>query len=352
LSYISSKSKRNDQRSVFKRIQVIITVNNWKSKGDFKMFKGKVSIIGSGYVGATTAYTIMLSGLVSEIVLIDINRNKAEGDAMDLNHGISFVSPVQITGGDDYELIRDSDLIIITAGAAQKPGETRTDLLKRNTAIFKNIVDQILRYCDNEPILMVVTNPVDILTYVFYKLSNFPREKVIGSGTVLDTARLKYLIGEHTNIDTRNVHTYIIGEHGDTEVAAWSMTTIAGVRLEEYCRICNRCDAKKICKEDFYRQTKNSAYEIIQKKEATYYAVALAVRRITESLIGNENSILTVSSLMEGQYGINDICLSLPTIVNGKGADKVLELPFNDEEIDGLRKSASTLKGLAANIGF
>ena len=316
------------------------------------MFKGKISIIGAGFVGSTTAYTIMLSGLASEIVLIDINKDKAEGDAMDMNHGITFVSPVKITSG-DYSLIKGSAVIIITAGVNQKPGETRIDLLKRNTAVFRNITGEILKYCDNRTVILVVTNPVDILTYVFEKISGLQRKNVIGSGTVLDTARLKYLIGDHTNIDARDIHTYIIGEHGDTEVTAWSVTTIAGMKIDEYCQICRMCDNnEKICKSRYEMMTKNAAYDIINKKGATYYAVALAVRRIVESITGNENSILTVSSCLDGEYGIRDICLSVPTIVNANGIEKVIEVPFAESEIQALRHSAATLKELASQIGF
>jgi len=315
------------------------------------MFKGKISIIGAGFVGSTTAYTILLSGLVSEIVLIDINRDKAEGDAMDMNHGLSFVSPVKITAG-GYEEIEGSDMIIITAGANQKPGETRIDLLKRNTDVFKNIINEILKYCHDNTILMVITNPVDILTYITYKLSGFSKRNVFGSGTVLDTARLKYMIGEHTNIDARNVHTYIIGEHGDTETAAWSMTTLAGVEVEKYCKASGRCDSKFFSKEELYNNTKNAAYEIIEKKGATYYAIALAVRRIVECIIGNENSILTISSYFQGEYGIDDICLSVPTIVNSNGADKILELPFSDNEIQSLKNSAEKMKELVRELNI
>ncbi|MCL2663048.1 MAG: L-lactate dehydrogenase [Oscillospiraceae bacterium] len=321
------------------------------------MLKGKVAVIGAGFVGSTIAYTLMLSGLVSEIVLLDINGDKADGDALDMNHGMSFISPVKITGGDDYSNIKGSDMLIITAGVGQRPGENRIDLLKRNVAVFEDILNKSLKYCDSNTIIMVVTNPVDILTYVAQKVSGFPKNTVIGSGTVLDTARLKYLIGEYTGIDPRNVHSYIIGEHGDTEVAAWSMTTIAGISLEDYCGICKLCGDEKaggirICKDEFYVKTRDAAYHIIEKKGATYYAIALSVRRIVESIIGNENSILTVSSLLEGEYGIRDICLSVPTVVNSRGADGILELPFSEDECKALTASADTLSKLAREIGY
>ena len=315
------------------------------------MFKGKITVVGAGNVGSTIAYTLMLSGLVSEIVMIDINRDKAEGDAMDMNHGLCFVSPVKINAG-SYQDIKGSDMVIITAGASQREGERRTDLLKRNADIFQDIIDHVLKYCHDDTILMVVTNPVDILTYITYRMSGFSKKHVIGSGTVLDTARLKYLLGEHTNVDVRNVHTYIIGEHGDSEVAAWSVTNVAGMSVDAYCANSGCCDSMEICKESFYNKTKNAAYEIIDKKGATYYAIALAVRRIVECIIGNENSILTVSSLFEGEYGIEDICLSAPTIVGSDGAEQILEIGFSEEEVEGLRRSSQTLKELAKEIGF
>ena len=315
------------------------------------MFKGKITIIGAGAVGATTAYTIMLSGLVSEIVLIDINKNKAEGDALDMNHGISFVSQVKIIAG-DYSDIKGSDMVIITAGASQEPGEKRTDLLRRNAKILESIVENVLRYCHDDTILMMVTNPVDILTYITYKISGFSKNHVIGSGTVLDTARLKYLLGEHTNIDVRNVHTYIIGEHGDSEVAAWSATSVAGMNVDKFCEYSGVCDKEPMSNMHILENVKNSAYEIIEKKGATYYAIALSVKRIVECIIGNEKSILTVSSLLDGEYGINDICLSVPTIVSDDGAEKILEIDFDKEEICGLQKSAEKLKNLAKEIGY
>ncbi len=315
------------------------------------MFKGKITVVGAGNVGSTIAYTLMMSSLVSEIVLLDINKEKAEGDAMDMNHGVSFVSPVRIIAG-DYCDIKGSDMVIITAGANQREGEKRTDLLRRNADIFKNIIDNILRYCNNDTILMVVTNPVDILTYITCKLSGFSKNNVIGSGTVLDTSRLKYLISEKVKVDTRNVHTYIIGEHGDSEVAAWSVTNVAGMGIQEYCSCGGDCKSVDICEDELYGKTKNAAYEIISKKGSTYYAIALAVKRIVECIIGDENSILTVSSLFEGEYGISDVCLSAPTVVGSGGAERIIEIEFSQEELGGLLQSANTLKALAKEIGY
>jgi L-lactate dehydrogenase len=307
---------------------------------------GKISVIGTGFVGSTTAYTLMLSGLVSEIVLVDINKDKAEGDAMDMNHGVSFVKPTRIVAG-DYKDCTGSDIVIITAGANQKPGETRIDLVKKNTQVFKSIINELVKYC-SDSILLVVTNPVDILTYVTQKISGFPTNMVIGSGTVLDTSRFRYLLSEHTNIDTRNIHGYILGEHGDSEVAAWSLTNIAGMSMNEYCKYCARCAGDT--KHEIFENVKNSAYEIIEKKGATYYAVALAVKRIVECILRNENSILTVSSLINGTYGINDVCLSLPTIVNKKGVNSVIEVPLNDNELKAVKKSADTIKEVLSGI--
>jgi len=301
----------------------------------------KVTIIGAGFVGSTTAYTLMMSGLVSELVLIDVNKDKAEGEVMDLNHGMQFVRPVRVYHG-EYSDCAGSDIIIITAGANQKPGETRIDLVHKNTAIFRSIVNEVKKYA-TDSILLVVTNPVDILTYVTWKLSGFPVSRVIGSGTVLDTARFRYLLGRHAGIDPRNVHAYIIGEHGDTEVAAWSLTNIAGMTMDEFCRTCNKCEGQ-LSKYEIYNDVKNAAYHIIERKGATYYAVALAVKRIVEAIIRDENSILTVSSLLENKYGVSGVCLSLPTIVNSSGISNVLDLPLNSDEVSLFRKSAESMK--------
>ncbi|NLE25769.1 MAG: L-lactate dehydrogenase [Clostridiaceae bacterium] len=309
----------------------------------------KVTVIGAGFVGSTTAYTLMLNGLFSELVLIDINATKAKGEAMDLNHGLPFAKPVKIYQG-SYEDSKDSDLIIITAGANQKEGETRIDLVHKNTAVFKSIISEIIKYNSPEnTLLLVVTNPVDILTYVTWKLSGFPLNRVLGSGTVLDTARFKYLIGQHAGVDTRNVHGYILGEHGDTELPAWSLTSIAGMTMDTYCATCNECEN---CNEldKIFNEVKNSAYEIINSKGATYYAVALAVARIVEAIIRDEHSILTVSSILQGQYGISDVAISVPTVVDRNGINRVLEVPLSENEQKLLNHSAETLKSIIREL--
>lgn len=311
------------------------------------MFRGKLVMVGAGFVGSTCAYTIMLGGNFSEIVMIDINKDKAEGDALDMAHSAAFLKPVSVYAG-DYSDCKNADIIVITAGVNQKKGETRIDLLNRNGQIFKDIVSNIMRYAPEDVILLVVSNPVDILTYVTYKLSGLPKRQVIGSGTVLDTSRLKYLISRHTGVDARSCHTYIIGEHGDSEVAAWSMTNIAGMSMKEFFSHTGKCTNEDL--QNMYNEVKNSAYKIIEKKGATYYAIAAAVARITECIAGNENSILTVSGIFSGEYGIEDIALSVPIQLSGIGVEQILEVPIDAQELAGLHKSAETLKDNIAKM--
>jgi len=301
----------------------------------------KIAVIGAGGVGATTAYALMVQGVGSEIVLIDLNKDKAEGEAMDLRHGASFVNPVDIYAG-DYEDLADAKLIIITAGAAQKPGETRLDLIKKNTGIFKNIIPSITKY-NKDGILLVVTNPVDILTYLTYKISDFPANRVLGSGTVLDSSRFRSLLSKNCGVAASNVHGYIIGEHGDSEVPVWSLTNIAGTQIDNYCPICKQeCEDNQF--QEISDQVKNAGYEIIDKKGSTFYAVALAVSRIARAILRDENAVLTVSSLMKGYYGVEDMSLSLPTLINSNGIKNVLELPLSEAEEKAFKESAQHLK--------
>ncbi len=311
--------------------------------------RSKVVIIGAGLVGSTFAYSLMISGIVSEIVLIDVNRERLTGEVMDLNHGLSFVRPAVVRAG-SYDDCGDADIIVITAGANQKPGETRIDLLGRNTVIFKEIVRNI-KAAGSNAILLIATNPVDIMTYITYKLSGFPAQRVIGSGTVLDSARFRYLISDHCNVDPSNVHAYIIGEHGDTEVPVWSLANIAGIRFAEYCPLCNH-QGCSMPREEIFNEVKNAAYQIIKGKGATYYAIGLALVEIVASIIRDENSILTVSSLFSGEYGIEDVYLSLPCIVNLKGIAKKIKLTLTAEEEEGLRHSAGVLKEIRSQINL
>ncbi|MDK2903619.1 MAG: L-lactate dehydrogenase [Clostridiales bacterium] len=311
--------------------------------------KDKVVIIGAGFVGATSAYALMMNGVAEEIVMLDINRDKVDGEVMDLNHGILFVPPVQIRAG-DYSDCKDARLIIISAGANQKPGESRMDLLKRNACIFEDIMAQVSKYL-GQAIILVVTNPVDVLTYFTLKVSGLPSSRVLGSGTMLDSSRFRFLLSRHCGVDARNVHAYIIGEHGDSEVPVWSLADIAGMPIDSYCLQCGRqCAGSE--KEAIFREVRDSAYNIISKKGATYYAVGLAVRRITEAILRNENSVLTVSTLVEDYYGIKDVCLSLPNIVNEHGAAKLLEIPLNEQEISSLKRSAEKIRLAIEQVGL
>ncbi|MBL4935836.1 L-lactate dehydrogenase [Clostridium sp. YIM B02515] len=307
----------------------------------------KVSIIGAGFVGSSIAYSLMMSNLVSELVIVDINRDKAEGEAMDLSHGSAFVKPIDIVSG-DYSSTEDSDIVIITAGVNRKPGESRLDLINKNLNIFKSIVPEVVKYSP-QAILLVVSNPMDILTYITYKLSGFPKERVIGSGTVLDTSRLRYLLGKHFCVDVRNIHAYIMGEHGDSEIVAWSTASVAGMDIDSFCgTTCKECDDS--FKNDIYDEVKNAGKKVIEKKGATYYAIGLAVRRIVECILRDENSILTVSTLLSGEYGIDNVYMGIPTIVGRDGVKRVLEVKLNEDEKLKLKTSSDTLKELISGI--
>lgn len=301
----------------------------------------KCAIIGCGNVGATTAYSLIQSGLYSELVLIDVNQQKANGEAMDLNHSLPFLQPMQVYAG-SYQDLTDASMIIITAGANQKPGQTRIDLVRQNARIFSSIVGEIVKV-NTEAILLIVTNPVDILTYVTLKQSGFPPERVIGSGTVLDTGRLKQLVGQHLGVDSRNVHSFIIGEHGDSELAVWSSANVSGIDLDEFCGNCvTGCRTERLY--PLYEEVKNSAYRIIEAKGATYYAIAEAIKRIISAIVRDENTILPVSTYVNGHYGLNDICLGLPSVVGRGGVKEVLEIPLNEEEREKLMQSATALR--------
>ena len=283
----------------------------------------------------------MQSGLFSEMVLIDADKAKAEGEALDISHGVPFSKPIKIYAG-DYDDIKNASLIIISAGANQRPGETRLDLVKKNISIFKSIIPEIKKR-DFKGILLIVANPVDILTTVAIKLSGLPENRVIGSGTVLDTARLKHELGNHLNVDPRSVHAFIIGEHGDSEIAAWSSANISGIPLHNFCEMrghFNHEEATKKIAED----VKNSAYEIISRKKATYYGIAMAVKRICEAIARDEKSILPISSMLHGQHGIEGISLSMPAIVGKDGVETLVPIQLNDEEVSKLRLSAKTLQ--------
>ena len=309
-----------------------------------KVNSRKVAVIGCGFVGSSSAFALMQSGLFSEMVLIDADTTRAEGEAMDISHGISFARPMQIYAG-NYDDITDAAIIVITAGANQKPDETRLDLIKKNAAIMKSIVGEIKKR-DFGGILLIVSNPVDILTLIALKESGYPSNRVIGSGTVLDTGRFKYLLGEHLDVDSRSVHAFIIGEHGDSELAAWSNARIGGLKVNDFCELRGHFNHEQSMKKIF-ENVRNSAYEIIERKHATYYGIAMAVKRICEAIVRNEKSILPVSSLMTGEYGLNDVVLSIPAVVDETGVQKVIPIELNDEELTKLKDSANILKDIA-----
>lgn len=307
----------------------------------------KCAVIGCGAVGAAAAFTLLQSGLFSQLILLDSNTDKAHGEAEDMAHCAPFIPPTEVYAG-DYPDLADCGVIIITAGAAQNPGETRLDLVKRNAAIMQSIVPQIVKY-NKDAILIIVSNPVDILTHVALKLSGFPPQRVIGSGTVLDTGRLKYLLGSRFGIDPHNVHAFVIGEHGDTEVPLWSGANISGVNLADYCKSHGGCGQGTL--DDVFSKVKNSAYHIIENKGSTCYAIAMALLRICKAIVRNENSVLPVSSLANGQYGIHDACIGLPSIVGREGIREILEFRISETEGALLAQSAKTLKAVLDDLG-
>lgn len=302
---------------------------------------GKVAVIGCGFVGAATAFTLMQSRLFTEMVLLDANYDKADGEAKDIAHGIPFAGQMKIHAG-DYGDLADAAIVIVTAGANQKPDETRLDLVHKNIAIYKSIIPAIAAR-DFQGILLIVSNPVDILTLAAVKLSGLPENRVIGSGTVLDTARLKYTLSEHLGVDSRSIHSFIIGEHGDSEIVAWKSTNVSGIPLDDFCEMRGHFDHERSMKQ-IAEKVKNSAYEIISKKQATYYGIAMSVRRICQCIMRDEKSILPVSSILHGNYGIEGIALSLPAIVGKDGVQTHVPIVLDEEETTALLRSAKTLK--------
>ena len=308
----------------------------------------KCGVIGVGFVGATCAYTLAVSGLFSEMVLVDMNAKKAESEAADINHGVAFAKPCLVRAG-SYADLTGCGLVIIAAGANQKPGETRIELLGRNQAILSSVVGQVMQAAQ-DAVLLIISNPVDVLTFMAHRLSGLPDGRVIGSGTVLDTARLKYLLGQRLGVDGRNVHAFIIGEHGDSELAVWSSANISGVDLDDYCRITGVDNPKPVL-HAIYESVRDAAYPIIEGKGATYYGIGMAVRRIVEAVVRDEHSVLPVSSMISGHYGIDGICLGLPSIVGRRGVEAVLDIPLSSEELARLQTSASKMRELIDQIG-
>lgn len=307
----------------------------------------KVAVIGCGFVGAASAFAIMESGLFSEMVLIDMNTDKAEGEALDISHGLPFSKPMQIYAG-DYKDISDAAVIVVTAGAGQKPGETRLDLVKKNVSIFKSIIPQISEV-NKDAIMLIVANPVDILTYTAWKLSGYPENRVFGSGTTLDTARLKYLLGQHLDVDSRSVHAFIVGEHGDSEIAVWSSANVSGIPINRFCEMRGHFHHEEAMQR-IAEDVKNSAYEIINKKGATYYGIAMSVRRILEAIIRDEKTILPISSIQHDNHGVSGIAFSMPAIVGKNGVEATVPISLSPEEEKALKESASTLQKVIDDV--
>ena len=304
-------------------------------------------MVGCGFVGSASVFALMQSGLFTEIALIDANEKKAEGEAMDISHGIPFASPMKIYAG-TYDDVADAAIVIISAGAGQKPGETRLDLVHKNVGIFKSIIPEIAKR-NFAGILLVVSNPVDILTQVAVKLSGLPENRVIGSGTVLDTARLRNALGEHLEVDSRSVHAFIVGEHGDSEVVVWSSANVSGVPLSEMCEMRGHYKHKEDAKE-IAAAVKNSAYEIINRKHATYYGIAMSVKRICQAIMRDEKTILPLSHMIHGIYDIEGISLSMPVIVGADGVESDMPINLNGEEALKLKESADALKKIIDEI--
>lgn len=309
--------------------------------------KNKVAVIGCGFVGSACAFTLMQHSLYSEMVLIDVDRSRAEGEAMDISHGLLFAKPMNIYAG-GYDDLADASMIIITAGANQKPGETRLDLVRKNTKILLSVLAEIEKrnYRGN---ILIVSNPVDILTRVAQRHSALPEERIFGSGTVLDTARLKYLLGEHLSVDSRSVHAFIIGEHGDSEIPVWSSANVSGVPLHDFCEMRGHYDHDNAMLE-IGESVKNSAYAIIERKGATYYGIAMAVLRICEAVVRDEKSILPVSAALHGEFGIEGATLSVPAILGKNGVEKIVPISLSESELTRLRYSADMLKSVFEDL--
>jgi L-lactate dehydrogenase len=315
---------------------------------DFPWTARKVVIVGAGAVGSNFAYALAQSGLADEIALIDLNQDLVRGQVLDLAHGLPYYPSIQIRVGESADYA-NAHVVVITAGTAQRPGESRLDLLQRNASIVESIVDDVVAQ-NSGAVIVVVSNPVDVLTYVALRRSGWARGRVIGSGTVLDSARFRYLLSQHCAVDVRNVHAYILGEHGDSELAAWSMAHIAGLQMDNYCPVCKQCGDWQSERKALVEEVRRSAYHIIDYKGATYYAIGMALTRIVGAILRNQRSVLTVSMLLKGEYGLSDVCLSVPCVVDETGVAYVIEARLPAEEQAGLERSAGILQGAIADI--
>ena len=307
----------------------------------------KVAIIGCGHVGASIAFALMQRALFSEMVLIDVDERRAEGEALDLSHGLPYTAAMDVFAG-SYEDAEDAAIIIITAGVSQKPGESRLDLTRRNVVILEDIIGDI-RKTSFEGILLVVSNPVDVLTWEAQRISGYPSHRVIGSGTVLDTGRLKYLLGRNLNVDPRSVHAFVIGEHGDSELTVWSSANVSGIDLENFCALRNETESG-CAQAQIDRDVRESAQDIISRKGATYYGIAMATARICESIVKDEQAVLPVSTILHGEYGLSGLSLSIPAVIGAGGVETVLEIPLSQQENEALVFSAKRLLEVISSL--
>ena len=309
----------------------------------------KITVIGSGSVGATIAYTLTVMGIASEIVMIDINQEKSLGEALDIRQGIPFCNPASIYAG-SYIDAANSDIVVITCGVARKPGQSRLDLAQTNVNILKSVATEIVKHAPNATYI-IVSNPVDILTYVFHKISGIPEERIIGSGTILDTARLRSRVAEYYDVNQKNVHAYVLGEHGDSAFVPWSIANISNVPIEDYRNALQNSNSyPEFNRDEVETYVRKSGARVIQRKGATFYAVSMSVCHICKCLLSGIDTTMTVSTMLHGEYGIDDVCLSLLNVVGNKGAHSKVLLPLNDEEIKALHHSADCLKDIINGI--
>ena len=307
----------------------------------------KITILGAGNVGATIAYTFAVAGTCSDVVLVDINKAKATGEAMDIRQGVSFGHNVEIIDG-TYEDAKDSDIVVVTLGLARKPGQTRLDLAQANVNIIKEVMPQIARFAP-DAIYVIVSNPVDILTYTILKCTNLSPQQVIGSGTALDTSRLRSVIADHVGLSPNSIHAYVFGEHGDSSFIPWSLTNIAGIPMEQYCEDQEHADLDE---EEIIDEVRKAGAEVIKRKGATFYAIAMSVNKICDSILRDANNIITVSTLMDGRYGISDVCLSLPAVLGSNGIEREVSPKLTDDEVAKLQNSAKALRSVIDQLEF
>jgi len=310
----------------------------------------KLAIVGAGAVGATIAYACMIRGVAKQIVLYDVNKTKVDAEVLDLNHGMQFTPMTTIEGSDDPAICKDADVIVITAGAKQKPGQTRMELAGANAEICRKILPGLLKVAPNA-IYLMVTNPVDVITYVALKLTGLPKQRVFGSGTVLDSSRFRFLIAQRLNVAVQNVHAYIAGEHGDSEIPLWSSANVASIPLHEWA-VQHHGKLTVRDRTEIFQSVKTAAYQVIQGKGATNYAIGLATAKILEAVLRDENRIQPVSSLLTDYKGISEVCLAVPSIVNRGGVETTLPIPMNANEEAGLKNSAETIRAAIRSLGF